>query len=302
MTGGARLLKQYLDAGQCVVCPGVYDGISARLALNAGAKVLYMTGAGTAASRTGLPDVGCATLTEMQSNAQLISGLDPNVPVIADADAGYGGTAMCARTLRMYSQSGVAALHIEDQVLTKRCGHLQGKVLVPEDEFVARIRALVLERNRIGSDILIIARSDALQIHGVKEAIQRCSAAVRAGADAIFVEGVRNEDEARQVTSFFKTNYPKVYIVANLVVNGVTPNWTVKDAASMGFHLAIFPCATMFPALVAMKKSLEHLLQNGTDVCGDHEDTSVRYFFTEMGLDKVIELDELAGSEHYTDI
>lgn len=294
-TPAQRLLSLINNENEMLICPGVYDGISARVALSAGARALYMTGAGTASSLTGLPDVGCATLVEMQANAQMIAGLDPQVPVISDADTGYGGSTMCARTLRMFAQAGVAAIHVEDQVLSKRCGHLGGKQVVSCDEYVQRIKFMAEERARIGSDILIITRSDALQNNGLEDAIDRCHQAVKAGADVVFVEGILDKDQAVHITSYFAQHCPNIPVLVNLVANGLTPNWTAKQAQSLGFHLAIYPCATMVPAMVAMQSTLKHLLSEGTDVCGEHKSTTVKDFFMQMGLGQIVDLEKRIG-------
>ncbi|PON24367.1 hypothetical protein TGAM01_v206699 [Trichoderma gamsii] len=143
-TAVAALRAQLADPDKIVVCPGVYDGFTARMALKAGFDCLYMTGAGTTMSRLGMPDLGIATLNDMRETASMIASLNQRVPLIADADTGYGGPVMVGRTIAQYMQAGVAALHLEDQVQSKRCGHLLNKQIVPEDEFLSRIRAAVL--------------------------------------------------------------------------------------------------------------------------------------------------------------
>ncbi|EXK48050.1 methylisocitrate lyase [Fusarium oxysporum f. sp. melonis 26406] len=158
-----KLLRQRIEAGGFILAPGVHDGFSARIALE--------TGAGVTASVHGCADLGIATLNDMRRSAEMIASLSPFTPVIADADTGYGGPIMVARTVEQYSRSGVGALHIEDQVQTKRCGHLAGKVLVDLKEYLARIRAAVQARRRIESDIVIIARTDSIQKHGYEEAL-----------------------------------------------------------------------------------------------------------------------------------
>ena len=196
------------------VAPGICDGISARCALEAGFTCLYQrsllpfcslslcltciiySGAATTASRLGQPDLAIATLNDFVQSAQMVCSLDPTCPVIADADTGFGGPAMVARTVTQYARSGVAGLHIEDQVQTKRCGHLLGKQVVSREEFVTRIRAAVIARDSIpgGSDFVIIGRTDSAQVLGMEEAIIRLKLASDAGADVCFIEGVKSKE------------------------------------------------------------------------------------------------------------
>jgi len=154
------------DPEKFIACPGVYDGFTAQIALREGVDCLYMTGAGTTMSRLGQADMGVATLHDMVTNAGMIASLSPSTPLIADADTGYGGAIMVGRTVTSYIRAGVAGLHLEDQVVNKRCGHLKGKQLVDINEYASRIRAAVLAREQSGGDIVIIARTDALQSFG----------------------------------------------------------------------------------------------------------------------------------------
>lgn len=162
-----------------------------------------MTGAGTAASTLGLPDLGLATLNDMLHNATMLASLDRTVPLVADADTGYGGPLMVARTVRSYIQAGVAGLHLEDQVVQKRCGHLLGKEVVGREEFYARIRAAVMARQEmreeVGGDIVLIARTDALQGMGMDEALERLKRCVEIGVDVVFLEGLRSVEECKTV-------------------------------------------------------------------------------------------------------
>ena len=170
-TAAARLRALLSEPTHMIVAPGVYDGLTARLALAQGFECLYMTGAGTTMSRLGQADLGIATQSDMASNAAMIASLDPSIPVIADADTGYGGPIMVARTVQTYARAGVAGLHIEDQVQEKRCGHLAGKQLVDRDVFYSRLRAAVKARDEMGSEMLIIARTDARAGAGWDEAL-----------------------------------------------------------------------------------------------------------------------------------
>jgi 2-methylisocitrate lyase-like PEP mutase family enzyme len=293
----ARTLRDLLNGPDVLVCPGVYDGISGRIAIRKGFKCLYMTGAGTVGSRLGCPDIGVAGLTDMHANASMIANLDPTVPLIADADTGYGGSYMCARTLKMYAMAGVAGLHIEDQVQAKRCGHLGGKELVSKEEFVMRIKAMAIARKEISSDIVIIARSDALQSFGVEDAIDRCKAAVEAGADAAFIEGITSKEEAEQVA----TALAPTPVLLNLVANGVTPAWNAAQAQEMGFKICIYPCASIVPASLAIGNALDELLQDGTDV-KSCDGVSPRESFMQMGLADAVVLDKMIGATTFNKV
>ncbi|KAJ0137396.1 D-amino-acid oxidase [Fusarium oxysporum f. sp. albedinis] len=258
-----KLLRQRIEAGGFILAPGVHDGFSARIALEVGFDVLYMTGAGVTASVHGCADLGIATPNDMRRSAEMIASLSPFTPVIADADTGYGGPIMVARTVEQYSRSGVGVLHIEDQVQTKRCGHLAGKVLVDLKEYLARIRAAVQARRRIGSDIVIIARTDSIQKHGYEEALARLRAArdagADAGADAAFPEGFRSVEEARRMIADLAP-WP---VLLNMVENSVTPKISAKEAKGLGFSMMIVPLATLAPAYTAIKAGLQKLKETG---------------------------------------
>ncbi|EMT61969.1 Pyruvate/Phosphoenolpyruvate kinase-like domain-containing protein [Fusarium oxysporum II5] len=254
-----KLLRQRIEAGGFILAPGVHDGFSARIALEVGFDVLYMTVAGVTASVHGCADLGIATLNDMRRSAEMIASLSPFTPVIADADTRYGGPIMVARAVEQYSRSGVGALHIEDQVQTKRCVHLAGKVLVDLKEYLACIRAAVQARRRIGSDIVIIARTDSIQKHGYEEALARLRAARDAGADAAFPEGLRSVEEARRMIADLAP-WPALL---NMVENSVTPKISAKEAKGLGFSMMIVPLATLAPAYTAIEAGLQKLKETG---------------------------------------
>ncbi|KAH8679997.1 isocitrate lyase family protein-like protein [Tricladium varicosporioides] len=279
---------------EIVVCPGVYDGFTARLALNAGFKILYMTGAGTTMSRLGIADLGVATMNDMRDNAAMIASLDPTVPVIADADTGYGGPLMVGRTTAAYINAGVAAFHLEDQVTTKRCGHLSNKLLVSPEEFTSRIRAAAQMRAQLGRDILIIARTDALASLGYDESLSRLKHAIEAGADIAFLEGVRSKAEARTFCMDMRElGIPSLY---NCVPGGVSPVLSVQEAREVGFRMLITPTLALGEVFESVGRAYRNLIESG-DTKGNG--IPVRTLFESCGLDEAVEFDKKAGGKGF---
>jgi 2-methylisocitrate lyase-like PEP mutase family enzyme len=252
--------------------------------------VVSKTGAGTTASRLGHADLGIASLPDMRAHAEMIANLDPSTPLIADADTGYGGPIMVARTLDQYIRSGVAGLHIEDQVQTKRCGHLAGKQLVDTPTYVSRIRAAHAARLRNRSDIVIIARTDALQSYGYDESIARLRAARDAGADVAFLEGIVSKDQARQVCKDLAP-FP---VLLNMVEHGATPTISSQEAREMGFRAMIVPFATIAPAYYAIKESMEKLKKTGLTGCP--EEFTPQKLFRVCGVEDSMQIDNDAGA------
>lgn len=241
-----------------------------------------------------VPDLGIATLNDMHANAAMISSLDRSVPVIADADTGYGGPIMVARTVAMYMQSGVAGLHIEDQVQTKRCGHLGGKELVGQETFLSRIRAAYLSRGKEMGDIVIIARTDALQSLGYEEAVTRLKMAVKAGADVAFLEGVASVEQAKQACE----DLSPTPVLLNMVQGGLTPNLTAAEAHELGFRIIIFPGLALSQVLVAVTGAMTELRETGTvkkDSSALAKSLSPRALFEVCGLNECMAFDKEAG-------
>lgn len=221
-----------LASGQMISAPGCYDGLTAKLIERAGFHACYMTGAGTA-SGFGLPDYGLLTATEMVGNAARIAAA-VGIPVIADADTGFGNELNVTRAIRDYERAGVAAIHMEDQGFPKKCGHLDDKVIIPLEEFLAKIRAAAAART--DPDFKIIARTDANAVIGFDEAVHRCNAALAAGADIAFLEAPKTDVELAAVTQ--RINGPCLF---NLVLRGKTPPVTVEGLKQAGFALTIMP-------------------------------------------------------------
>ena len=231
MTQAARF-RELLRRDGMVVAPGAYDCITARLIERAGFDAVYMTGAGTAAT-LGYPDFGLVTMSEMVGNAARIAAAVA-VPVIADADTGYGNELNVVRTVRAYEAAGVAALHIEDQGFPKKCGHLDDKEIVPREDWLAKIRAAAAARS--SPYLLVIARTDARAVAGFEEAIARANAALGAGADMAFVEAPQTMEEVAEV--------PRLVAgpcLLNVVRGGKTPDLDLGEAERMGYKLAIVP-------------------------------------------------------------
>lgn len=236
-----------------------------------------------------VPDLGIATLTDMHANAAMIASLDRRIPLIADADTGYGGPIMVARTVAMYMAAGVAGLHIEDQVQTKRCGHLAGKELVDTAVYLSRIKAAAMSRDREMGDIVIIARTDALQSRGYDEAVSRLKKAVEAGADAVFLEGVSSVEEGRRVCE----EMAPTPVLLNMVQGGLTPDLTSAEAQELGFRIVIFPGVALGRVLVGVTEVMEELRRKGT--VGKVHAVSPRNLFEVCGLDECLKFDREAG-------
>jgi 2-methylisocitrate lyase-like PEP mutase family enzyme len=216
-----------------------------------------MTGAGTAASHLGQPDLGLATLTEMANHAAHLASC-VSLPVIADADTGYGNVLSVVRTVREYERAGVAGLHMEDQVAPKKCGHIAGKQVIPTQEFCDKIRAA--SEYRTDSDFVIIARTDARAVTSLEDAIDRGNRAAEAGADVVFVEAPQSEDEIHRVAREVKAP-----LLANMVQGGKTPAVKVSELERIGFKIVIFPAVCMAAAVPAIERALTSLKETGTD-------------------------------------
>jgi 2-methylisocitrate lyase-like PEP mutase family enzyme len=248
-------LRRLLKGDDLIIAPGAYDGLTARLVAAAGFSVVYATGAGISNSQFGLADVGLITMSEMLDQVRKMVGA-VEVPVIADIDTGYGNAVNLYRTVREFMRAGVAAVQIEDQVIPKKCGHFAGKQLIPFEEAVLKIRAAVEARG--DSDLVIIARTDAIAVAGFPEAMRRARAYHEAGADALFVEAPRSKDELAEIGR----SLPGVKI-ANIVEGGLTPIVPAKDLAAMGFRLAIYANLVLRSSVKAIQGSLAHLRATG---------------------------------------
>jgi len=247
MTGADRL-RQMADAAGPVVLPGVYDGLSARLAVQAGFGALVVGGYSVAASRLGMPDFGFLTQTEITDAARDICAAVPGIPVVVDADTGYGNALSAARTARLLHTAGAAGMILEDQQWPKRCGHMEGKRIVPAHEWLAKIRAVVDLRAQ-GVDMFLVARTDARGPEGLDEALARGLAASDAGADAVFVEAPLDRDELARVGAHLAGRRP----LANMVEGGRTPLLSRAELDAVGFRLVLWGITGILAAGAALR-------------------------------------------------
>ena len=250
-------LRALLAGPEPLIAPGAYDALSARLVEEAGFDVVYMTGFGTTASLIGRPDVGLLTGAEMVDNARrIVSAVD--VPVIADADTGYGNALNVLRTVRLYEQAGVAGIQLEDQVAPKKCGHMSGKAVITAEEMVGKIRAAVAARQ--DPDLVIIARTDAAAVSGVADAVARGRAYAEAGADLLFVEAPTSEADIEAVATELRGVAPLVF---NWAEGGKTPPLPLARMTELGFSLVIYPIGTLLAATAGIRALLATLKADG---------------------------------------
>jgi carboxyvinyl-carboxyphosphonate phosphorylmutase len=287
---GPRRLRALLVGPEPVLAPGAYDALSARLIEAAGFPVVYMTGFGAAASLLGRPDVGLLTMSEMVDNARrMVQAV--RVPVIADADTGYGNPLNVIRTVREYEQAGVAGIHIEDQVAPKKCGHLEGKQVIPAGEMVEKVRAAVAARR--SPDFVIIARTDARAVEGMDRALARARRYREAGADVLFVEAPQSEAEVTAVA----TALPDVPLLFNWAEGGKTPPLPLERLRDLGFRLIIFPISMLLTATRAMRETLAQIAAAGTPLPVMDRLTGFGDFVDFIGLPEIRALEQRFGSE-----
>jgi 2-methylisocitrate lyase-like PEP mutase family enzyme len=230
-------LRSRLKQAGALLCPGVYDALSAALAVEAGFEALYLSGASIAYTLLGSPDIGLVSMTEV---ADVLARIRDRVslPIIVDADTGWGNALNVERTVRVFERAGASAIQLEDQGFPKRCGHLQEKTLVPVGEMVGKIRAAVNVRDQA----LIVARTDAIAVEGFEAALDRAAAYVEAGADVLFIEAPESHAQMQAIVARFGTQIP---LLANMVEGGRTPLNSAQELAALGFRIVIFPGGTV---------------------------------------------------------
>lgn len=258
-TPGPAGLRLLLERPEPLLLPGCYDALGARLIEQADFDAVYMTGFGTAASLLGRPDVGLLSVSEMLDNARRVVAAT-DLPVVADADTGYGNAINVIRTVQDYERAGVAGIHIEDQVLPKKCGHMEGKEVVSADEFAAKISAAVSARSN--PDFVIIARTDARAPLGFDEALERARRCRDAGADVLFVEALTGEDELEIVAN----ELSDIPLVFNWAEGGKTPPLTYERISELGFAMVIMPISTLLAATRAMQTALAKIREAGSPI------------------------------------
>jgi 2-methylisocitrate lyase-like PEP mutase family enzyme len=241
----------------CVLAGSAYDGLSAAVLDEAGYECITVSGAGVSASRLGLPDLGLITLPEMLDAARMIAAR-VSVPVIADVDTGFGNELNVARTIAEFAATNVAAVHLEDQVFPKRCGHLTGKQVVDSDDFLRKVRAA--DRARAGTGMRLIARTDAIAVYGIDDAIERANRAMDAGADIVFIEAPTTHEQVERIGA--EVTGPKLY---NLATGGRSPSYPVSQLGELGFAIAIVPTVALYPAVSAMRTAARAVLEAGGD-------------------------------------
>ncbi len=276
------LFKSYVESPEIVLIPGVGDALSARLVEKAGFKAVFLSGYAASASLLGAPDVGLLTMTEMADCARRIADA-VDLPLFADGDNGHGNITNVMRTMRQFEKAGVAAIFFEDQVSPKRCGHMSGKQVIPAVEMTAKIRAAV--DARVDADLLIMARTDALSVHGIEDALDRMHRYLEAGADMSFVESPGSIEEMRRITREIAA--PNM---ANMVAGGKTPLLSAQELEQLGFSIAAYPVLTTYAMAYAADRALEHLHSRQT-IAG-LDDT-----FDFGAFNKLIGLEELRAKE-----
>ncbi len=279
MGTSAAAIRRLLAGGVTVNMPGVYDALTTRLATRAGFDVLFVSGYSVSASRLGAPDFGYLTQTEIADSARGICA-NTSLPVIVDADTGYGNPLSCIRTADMLHASGAAGIFLEDQVWPKKCGHFAGKKVVEADEWLGKLKAVLDQRSR-GVDLFLVARTDALSTRGIDDAIDRAKRARDLGVDAIFVEAPPDIDSLERVAA----EVEGVVRVANMIEGGKTPLLSDAELHELGYDLIVTPLTPLFAATKAVQDVLEVLRREGT--VRDHPEMMVS--FTEF--EPVVDLD-----------
>ena len=252
------MLKSIIKT-ETLLAPGIYDALSGLIAEQSGAKAVYLSGASIAYTRFGRSDIGLVSVSEVHDTLAAVTDRI-KIPIIVDADTGFGNALNVQRTIRSFERAGAAAIQIEDQSFPKRCGHLDGKVLIKKDEMVGKVKAAVDSRKT--SDTLIIARTDARAVEGLQEAIDRAHAYHEAGADVLFIEAPRSVDELKLIRKSFDLNIP---LLANMVEGGKTPVKTANDLKSLGFNIVIFPGGAVRAATFQLQEYYAGLLENGSN-------------------------------------
>ena len=279
-----RAFAERLKQKKLIVAPGVFDGISAKIADRMGFECLYMTGYGVVASHRGLPDAGIATYTEMSNRVAQLSAIT-QTPLVADGDTGYGGLLNVRHTVRGYEAAGACAIQLEDQEFPKKCGHMLGRRVIAREDMAAKIK--VAAESRDSKDFLIIARTDARTTLGLDEALRRAETYLRAGADLLFVESPESVEEMQRIGKAFD-----VPLVANMVEGGRTPVLTAAELQEIGYRFAIFPAVGFLAMGAALERAYSGLKRDGSSTALDVPLYPFKDFSALMGFDDVSAFDK----------
>jgi carboxyvinyl-carboxyphosphonate phosphorylmutase len=277
------LKEQLEDRSKIIVLPGVFDALSAKIAERVGFDAIFQTGYGSSAALLGMPDFGLLNSGETVDNAMRIIRA-VRVPVLVDADTGYGNPLNVWRLVRDLESLGAAGIFLEDQVWPKRCGHMVGKDVIPKDEYIPKLKAALEARQ--SKDFIIVARTDSRAPIGLEEAIERGKAYRKAGADVIFVEAPRSVEELKRVA-----NEIDAPLVANMIEDGVTPNLSASELLKLGYHMAVFPLSAIYSATFAMRQVLTELRNTGTTKAARNIMVTFKDFNELMSLDQFMDLE-----------
>jgi carboxyvinyl-carboxyphosphonate phosphorylmutase len=281
------LREQLEDKNKIIVLPGVFDALSAKIAEHVGFEAMFQTGYGSSAALLGMPDFGLLNSGETVDNAMRIIRA-VRVPVLVDADTGYGNPLNVWRLVRDLESLGAAGIFLEDQVWPKRCGHMVGKDVIPKEEYIPKLKAAIEARH--SKDFIIVARTDARAPIGLEEAIERGKAYRKAGADVIFVEAPRSVEELKKVA-----NEIDAPLVANMIEDGVTPNLSASQLLQIGYKVAVFPLSAIYSATFAMRQVLTELKNTGATKEARNIMVTFRDFNQFMDLDHFRDLEKRYG-------
>ena len=278
-----RSLKSLLARPEILVAPGVYDALTAASAEAAGFEAVYLSGAAVAYTRLGQPDIGLSTMTEMAETLSLISDRI-DLPIVIDADTGFGNALNAGRTMQVYEKAGASALQVEDQTFPKRCGHLKDKSLISAQEMASKIA--IMADTRKSDETLIIARTDALAVEGYDAAIERAERYVEAGADMLFIEAPRSREELETIAEHFKGRVP---LMANMVEGGTTPIQGKDDLQNIGYSFVIFPGGIVRALLKSMEDYYASLYATGSNKAFSDRMYDFGTLNEKLGTDAILE-------------
>ena len=282
----STLLRKTLKQEKTVLVPGIYDALSAKIAERVGFNILFHTGYGTAATLLGVPDIGLVSFFEMKERVSNICNA-VDVPVIADADTGYGNSLNTMRTVKDYIRSGAAGLILEDQVWPKKCGHMQNKDVISIEEMEGKIKAAVKSRTIEHSDLVIVGRTDSLAVEGLDNAIARVKTYQKAGADILFIEAPNQIDDLKEINS--KIEMP---LLLNQIEGGQTPIISLEDAQRLGFKIILFPLTSLYASTKAIFDTFTSLMNKKTSTGSENKLITFDLFNELVNHDEFIKLEK----------